>query len=104
MKKTRVLGVALAVVLSCSPISKISNSDVSNVQTVGAAKHYYVYNCNTCDISFCDGAIGKALMRSHVARNHTSGWFTRKDVCTAMGQHTSACDKATNNVQYYWFK
>lgn len=98
MKKSKVFGIALAFVLALAPATGLS----STTKVDAASHHYYVLKCDTCGTCFSDGAIGTAVMRHHQTKKHGGGWYTKKDVCTSMGCHTNACDKASNNKKYYW--
>jgi len=102
MKKKNFLGAIIALALVLSPAAGFSDSaNTENIEVINAAKHhYYVLSCDTCHrkgvyFSRPTGALGKALMKSHIKSKHKKGTYTKKDVCTAMGCHTSSCNNNT---------
>lgn len=107
--KKRLFGALLALALTIAPFTASSvkftntNDDTNIITAEAGTKHYYIYKCDQCGLCVADGAVGKAIMKSHVKNTHKGGWYTHKDVCTSMGCHTSACDKSSNNEHLYWF-
>lgn len=99
MRKTKVAGFLLALVLAAAP--GVYGGSAAKPLTVDAAqKHYYVLSCDHCYAAYSTGILGKLLVKSHVKNQHGVRYYTKKDVCTAMGCHTSKCD---NNNQRIYF-
>lgn len=102
IKKIAAVAMAFTLLGTGSAVTSTISPETANSITASAAQHhYYVLKCDYCYQCFSNGAIGKAAMKVHLRKNHGGGWYTKSDVCTAMGCHTKACDKASNNKRYY---
>lgn len=99
MKKTKVAGFLLALVFAAAP-NVYGGSAAKPLTADAAQKHYYVLSCDHCYVAYSTGIIGTALVKSHVKSKHGVRYYTKKDVCTAMGCHTNICDYNDQTIYF----
>jgi len=101
-KKLTALAMSFALLGAGTTISKAIAPNSNNITTASAAgKHYYVLSCDDCGAAFSTGFLGTTFMKAHIHNHHGSGYYTRKDVCTAYGCHRDECYEESNNPKTY---
>ena len=101
-KKLTALAMAFTHLGTGTTISKAIAPKSDNTLTASAAgKHNYVLSCDACGAAFSTGILGTAFMKAHIHNHHGSGYYTRKDVCTAYGCHRDECYEESNNPKTY---